>query len=221
LTAPVRLALALAILVSCRDDAGRGGGGVVLAQPAESEIDFGEVGRFELTERSGRTVTREDLLGRPWIAAFIFTRCTGPCPRVTATQRALQDRLAGTRACIVSFSVDPEWDTPERLRAYADGAGASPERWLFLTGDAQEIDRLIRESFLSPVERAPEAPIGQHVSHRTQLVVVDARGRLRGFYAGESDTDLDRIVARVRYLEREAAHGAPVAPGAAGGVPPR
>lgn len=191
---------------SCSDAAGRGGAvGVVLAQSAESEQVFGEVAEFALTERSGASLRREDLLGHPWVAAFIFTRCTGPCPRITGTMRALQERLNDSQARLVSFSVDPEWDTPEVLRQYADAAGADKQRWLFLTGDERAIYDLIRRSFLLPVERAPanEAAIGMHVSHRTQLVTVDAKGRVRGYYDGETDAALDQVVARVKFLERE------------------
>ncbi len=192
--------------MSCSDSAGQGGGsGVVLAQPPNSEQVFGEVAPFTLTERSGAPITRDDLLGKPWVAAFVFTRCTGPCPRITSTMKTLQGRLKDSSARLVSFSVDPEWDTPEVLREYADAAGAEKDRWLFVTGDERTIYDLIRKSFLSPVERAPanEAAIGMHVSHRTQLVTVDGRGRIRGFYDGESEAALDQVVARLRFLERE------------------
>lgn len=197
---------ASAAVLSCSQTPGHGGGaGVVLAQPAGSGESFGEVAPFALTERSGSPLTRDDLLGKPWVAAFVFTRCTGPCPRITSTMRELQQRLRDTSVRMVSFTVDPEWDTPEVLREYANAAGADKDRWLFVTGDEKVIYELIRRSFLSPVERAPvnEAVIGMHVSHRTQLVTVDAKGRIRGFYEGESDAALDLIVARLKFLERE------------------
>jgi cytochrome oxidase Cu insertion factor (SCO1/SenC/PrrC family) len=188
---------------------GRGGSGVVLAQAAASPQVFGEVAPFTLTERSGASVRREDLLGEPWVACCIFTRCTGPCPAVTDNMRKLQERLKGTRAKLVSFSVDPEWDTPDVLKAYASKSGADPKRWLFLTGATADIDSVIRRSFLSPVERDATQPVGQHVSHRTQLVAVDKLGRVRGFYSGETDADLDLLAARVKFLEREEPSAAP------------
>ncbi len=177
----------------------------MLAQPPSSEQSFGEVAPFTLTERSGSPLTRDELLGRPWVAAFVFTRCTGPCPKVTGTMKTLQQRLKDTSVRLVSFSVDPEWDTPAVLREYADAAGADKDRWLFVTGDERVIYGLIRESFLSPVERAPanEAAIGMQVSHRTQLVTVDAHGKIRGFYEGETEAALDQVVARLQFLERE------------------
>jgi cytochrome oxidase Cu insertion factor (SCO1/SenC/PrrC family) len=172
---------------------------------AESPEVFSQVGPFELVERSGGKITREDLLGRPWVASFLFTRCTGPCPRVAGTLRELQSRLGKTSARIVTFSVDPEWDTPKVLREYAAGLGAEPGRWLFLTGDEKAIHELSRTSFKSGAERAPPgtAPIGEQVSHTTRLIAVDKKGRIRGFYAGESGEDLDLLVRRLEFLEKE------------------
>jgi protein SCO1/2 len=207
-TAPSTAAIVVVLLASmvpgCSPEAGRGGSGVVLAQPAESETVFGEVAPFAFTERSGAVVRRVDLAGEPWVASCIFTRCSGPCPAVTSTMKKLEGRLEGSRAKLVTFSVDPEFDTPERLKEYARSVGADPKRWLFLTGKTADIDTFIRQSFLSPVERNLTVPVGQHVSHSTRLVVVDKRGRVRGMYSGESDADLDAIVARVKFLEREA-----------------
>jgi cytochrome oxidase Cu insertion factor (SCO1/SenC/PrrC family) len=184
---------------------GGAGSSTVLAQPAESPISFGEVAPFAFAECRGGTVKREDLLGEPWVACSIFTRCIGPCPAVTSTMKKLQARLAGSRAKLVTFSVDPEYDTPPVLKKYADDAGADPKRWLFLTGKTEEIDKFIRASFLSPVERDVRAPVGERVSHSTRLVVVDKLGRVRGFYSGESDADVGAIVARVEFLEKESA----------------
>jgi protein SCO1/2 len=195
-----------ALALSCsREPAGISGGGIDFAAAADSEQSFSQVGPFTLVERSGAAVTRDDLLGRPWVASFVFTRCTGPCPMVVSTLKKLQARLKGGEARIVTFSVDPEWDTPEVLRSYASDAGADPKRWLFLTGDEKTIYPLIYSSFRSAVERAPpgEAAIGMHVSHSTQLVAVDKKGRVRGYYHGESDDQLDRLVARLAFLQRE------------------
>ena len=169
---------------------------------------YAEIAPFDLVERSGHPVHREDLLGRSWVASFVFTRCTGPCPRVVGTLRKLEGRLhekGVDGARIVTISVDPTFDTPEVLRRYADDLGADPAGWWFLTGEEAAVRKLIRESFLSPVERAPEGtvPPGEAVSHRTQLAVVDPKGRVRGFFAGESEEDLDRLVALLDFLARE------------------
>ena len=101
-----------------------------LAARPEAGIDD-----FSLTERSGKTVIKEDLLGKPWVACFVFTRCAGPCPRVSGQFYQLQKDLKDLDFRLVTFTVDPKNDTPEVLARYAESVGADPEKWLFLTGD--------------------------------------------------------------------------------------
>ncbi|MFN0007501.1 MAG: SCO family protein [Planctomycetota bacterium] len=177
----------------------------VLAAPANSPAQFSTVGEFDLLERGGTRLTREDLLGRPWVASFLFTRCTGPCPSVRSTLKKLQTRLQGTDALLVTFSVDPAFDSPEVLAAYAKDVQADPKRWLFVTGEQAVVYDLIRKSFQSAIEQAPPGtvPIGEQVSHSTRIVAVDKRGRVRGFYHGESDDQLDLLAARLEFLARE------------------
>lgn len=178
----------------------------VLAAPASSPVQFSTVGEFDLLERGGTRLTREDLLGRPWVASFLFTRCTGPCPAVRSNLKKLETRLKGTDAVLVTFSVDPAFDSPEVLAEYADSVQADPKRWLFVTGDPAVIHDLSRKSFQSAASQAPPgtASIGEQVSHSTRLVAVDKRGRVRGFYHGESDDQLDLLVARLEFLAHEA-----------------
>src|SRR4051794_2877278 len=102
--------LGLSCLLACPACLARAG-----AAPPD---DYGPVGAFSLTERDGRTVTRDDLLGQAWIASFVFTRCTGPCPQVSATMAQLQHDLAGQPVRLVTFTVDPEHDDPAELRRY-------------------------------------------------------------------------------------------------------
>jgi cytochrome oxidase Cu insertion factor (SCO1/SenC/PrrC family) len=109
---------------------------------------FGTVPDFALHERSGRLVTRDDLREKIWIAGFIFTRCVHECPLVSNRMARLQETFAAqTELRLVSITVDPEHDTPEVLSRYAEGFGAHPQRWLFLTGEKMAIYRLTREGF--------------------------------------------------------------------------
>ncbi len=79
-----------------------------------------------------------DLLGKVWIASFVFTRCTAGCPQISTTMKRLQGDLSGyPDVRLVTFTVDPEHDDPGELSRYADAYGADPERWLFLTGEAR------------------------------------------------------------------------------------
>jgi cytochrome oxidase Cu insertion factor (SCO1/SenC/PrrC family) len=150
--------------------------------------DLGTIKDFSLTERSERTVSLADLKGKVWIASFVFTRCTGPCPQISATMARLQKELADEpdRVRLVTFTVDAKADGTKELQSYAKSFQADAERWLFLTGDEAAIHKLVKESFMLPVERVkgPKVPAGAEVEHSTRLVLVDQQGHIRGFYSG-------------------------------------
>jgi protein SCO1/2/putative membrane protein len=173
------------------------------------------VGEFSLTERGGRTVTDQDLLGKVWIASFQFTRCTGQCPQVSRAMHELQERLAGRRdVLLVTFTVDPKRDTLEDLNRYADLHGADPERWLFLTGEEDEVYRLLKDGFHLHTRRKQGRELGpgeEEVEHSSKVVVVDQHGRVRGYYDGlrnpilpdpeaQYQSDLRRLVNQVDEL---------------------
>jgi cytochrome oxidase Cu insertion factor (SCO1/SenC/PrrC family) len=114
---------------------------------------FGTLPDFSLTERGGRAVTRTDLVGKVWVANFIYTHCTDTCPLQSARMAALQQDLAGQQDVrFVSITVDPRRDTPAVLAEYAARYRADRNRWLFLTGDKQTIYTLIQEGFHLSVE---------------------------------------------------------------------
>src|SRR5262249_38742503 len=115
------------------------------SKPPGAPPDDAPLGAFTLKERSGLTVTADDLKGKAWVACFIFPRCTGPCPKVTGTMPRLQQELnlAGEDDLrLVTITVDPERDDPAELREYAKKFQAHPGKWLFLTGKQDEIHDL-------------------------------------------------------------------------------
>jgi protein SCO1/2 len=161
-----------------------------LCGAASLDDDLGAVGDFSLTERSGRTVSKDDLLGKVWIASFEFTRCTSGCPQISATMEQLQadlSRFPDVR--LVTFTVDPEHDRPEELREYAKHYHADPERWLFLTGEEKAIYPLLEKSFHLPAQKNPSGDSGNAVMHSPKLVVVDRQGRIRGYFDGRADSN--------------------------------
>lgn len=143
--------------------------------------DFGAIPEFSLMERSERSVSKADLLGKVWIVDFIFTNCPGPCPRLSAQMKQLQNDLPA-KVHLLSVSVDPERDTPEVLRKYAKGYGASELRWWFLTGERDRIVSLAQEGFRLPIM---SADAGDAIVHTTRFVLVDSKAVIRGYYDGE------------------------------------
>ena len=150
---------------------------------------------FSLTECHGQTVTKADLVGKPWIACFIFTRCAGPmfCPRVSEQMQILQKRLHDLDVRLVTITVDPEHDTPEVLADYAARYKADPQRWWFLTGDKDVIYRLIRRSFRMIVDDDTEKIPGFEVVHSTEIMHVDAAGVVRGRYNAQNDVAMAKL----------------------------
>ena len=148
------------------------------------------VGDFTLTDQDGREVRAADLAGKVWVASFIFTRCGGPCPRVTATMATLQDAFADRPDVrLATFTVDPEYDAPEVLKNYAGRFGAESGRWLFLTGPPVEVNRVLRDGFHVGAEKVPGAAPAEAVTHDTHLAVVDRRGRIRAYFPGLADAE--------------------------------
>ncbi|HTU89041.1 MAG TPA: DUF420 domain-containing protein [Gemmataceae bacterium] len=159
-----------------------------LSAAAPLDDDLGPVGDFALTERSGQTLSKADLLGKIWIASFEFVRCTSGCPQISATMERLQTdlkRFPDVR--LVTFTVDPEHDRPEELREYAKHYHADPARWLFLTGDEKSIYQLLDKSFHLPAQKNTSGDSGNAVMHSPKLVLVDRQGRIRGYFDGRPD----------------------------------
>jgi protein SCO1/2 len=168
---------------------------------------YASVPPFSLTERSGRTITNADLVGKVWVADFIFTTCPGPCPIISANMEKLQTELDGDpHVQLVSFTVDPQDDTPAVLATYADNHNADPKRWWFLTGPEKPLYELIQNGFYQAVQdnHGKPAEPGQFlVTHSTRMVLVDTHGMMRGLYDGLSGDDRKLLLDSIHQLERE------------------
>ncbi|HEV3272454.1 MAG TPA: SCO family protein [Candidatus Methylacidiphilales bacterium] len=177
------------------------------AAPVQGLRKIAVVPPFALTERSGRTITNRDLAGKIWVADFIYTTCPGPCPLITAGMVKIQESVASDpEVQLVSFTVDPQTDTPAVLAKYADQFGADPNRWWFLTGPEKPLDDLIGKGFLQVVQDNSGQPPqeGQYkVTHSTYLALVDGDGNLRGFYSGLGEDGRADLLRDIKVLEKE------------------
>ncbi len=146
---------------------------------------IGQITGFALTNQNNEPVTLADLRGKVWVADIIFSRCPGPCAKLTAKLAELQAALPANGSIrLVSLTSDPEYDTPAVLKRYADKFGARADRWWFLTGNKPEIRRLAVNDFkFVVVDKKPEereVPEDLFI-HSLWLVLVDAQGRVRGW----------------------------------------
>ncbi len=164
------------------------------------------VPEFALTERSGRTVNSSELAGRVWVANFVFTDCAGPCPLLSQRMSRLQDALGEQPDVqLVSFSVDPETDTPDVLSGYAKRWGADPERWLFLTGDKTDLYHLIKDGFKLAISDGsePDNPGPGIITHSLRFVLVDRQGKIRAYYPGDEPDLEEKILPAIGRLVAE------------------
>ncbi len=173
--------------------------------PADLPV-YGQVADFELTERSGKDFSLKDLQGKVWIADFIFTRCGGICPMMSFKMKMIQARTRNLPELkLVSFSVDPEHDTPEIMAEYARRFDADPAKWFFLTGEKSQLFKLSSQHFYLGVSDIPEAERqapDQSIDHSSKFVLVDAEGKIRGYYASEEENffqQLEKDINRLSY----------------------
>lgn len=158
---------------------------------------YGQVPRFQLTAQDGRAFDRASLDGRIWVADFIFTTCPGPCPLMSRKMQKLQGALRGNPDVrLVSFTVDPQRDTPEVLAEYARRYQADPARWFFLTGDQARLHSLGRDAFkLHNTDGT--------LVHSTRFVLLDGRGRIRAYYNTQEEDPVARVLADIGRLRGE------------------
>ena len=148
-----------------------------------------DVPDFSFTDQNSASLKREDLKGHVWVGAFIFTNCPGVCPMMTAKMAALEQAVTDPKVQLVSISLDPERDTPEVLKQYADKMKADQKRWHFLTGDKTKIYDLARDMKVTAQAATQEKPI----VHSEKLILVDQSGHIRGYYSSTNDDDMKQL----------------------------
>jgi protein SCO1 len=177
---------------------------------------LGALPTFALTDQAGRSFGTRELTGKVWVTDFIFTACQEACPLLSLRMQELghRTRHLGPDFHLVSISVDPDRDTPERLAAYAARYGANPVRWSFLTGPADAIQAAVTGGFKVGMGREAVSGTGAaadggraegdsaaadsfwQIFHGENLVLVDRQLRIRGYFPATPD-GLDRLVEAI------------------------
>lgn len=160
-----------------------------LAYPPE------EAPPFELIDQTGEPLSLADLRGSAVLLDFMFTRCPGPCPIQTAAHASLQRGLPAEiarRTRLVSITIDPDHDTPERLRAYAEARGADLETWSFLTGPSDDVAAVVRAYYVGTLRQEDGS-----IDHTTASFLIDPAGRIARRYLGLEHSP-DEILSDLR-----------------------
>lgn len=178
----------------------------LMCRRADPELlDLGAVGAFALTDERGQPFSDAALAGHVTIVSFLFTRCDTICPITTMKMARLQDKTfdAGARIKLASFSVDPAYDTPDRLAAYAQRYQADPARWRFVTGPVEPMRRLVEGPFMNSMASEGVTPSGAPaISHSGYFLLVDGHAHVRGAYDSNDVKRLDELIRDARYLAR-------------------
>ena len=171
---------------------------IVLQPKEENELPIiGQIPSFDLIDQNGESFTLESGKGNVWLADFIFTTCAGPCPIMTERMSTVQhDLIDIDKLKFVSFTVNPDYDTPEVLKKYAKRYDADISTWSFVTGKYEQIQELIANGFKMGDEE-------EIVFHSTRFALVDHEGNLRGYYSGTEPMDHENLTRDIHSLVKK------------------
>ncbi|HVU05039.1 MAG TPA: SCO family protein [Polyangiaceae bacterium] len=158
---------------------------------------FGRVPAFSMKDQDGKPFSEDSVRGSVWAAAFVFTRCPTACPRVTRAMKDVQldAKKRNLALRLVSFSIDPDNDTPEVLSKYAKEYDADTSTWTFATGNLADVQKTAEHGFKIAVEgTADPSKAGFGINHGTQLVLVDPELEIRGYYSTSDPAALTKVV---------------------------
>ena len=159
------------------------------------------VSDFNLTNQDGEKRSLDEWNDKIVVADFFFTHCPTICPKMTASLKRVNEAYNDQNILINSFSVDPERDNPEKLKAYTRKFNISTENWDLLTGPKKEIYKLARNSFMLVATDGDGGPTD--FIHSENLVLVDKKKRIRGYYDGTSKNEVDQLIIDIKKLQNE------------------
>jgi protein SCO1/2 len=200
-----RLLIALAVVLALGVIPGVLVPTLLCRRPDPKLDDLGPVGTFALVDERGQAFTEDALRGHITIANFVFTRCDTICPITSAKMQRIQDKTFDVGAAIklVSFSVDPAYDTPARLTAYAQRFGADPTRWRFVTGDPAKMHALVEGPMMMSMQNQGVTVTGAPaIAHNGHFLLIDKIGEIRGAYDSGDLPRLDEMIHDARFLAR-------------------
>lgn len=175
----------------------------VSGEPATDTL-YHTVPPFEFTNQDGKPFSSADVDGKIKVVDYFFTTCPTICPVMTKQMERLQwliDDPAYNDVVLLSHTVNPEYDTPEVLRAYAEKNNANLEKWVFLTGDRNALYKQGVKGYLIPAQEDALAPGG--FLHSEQFVLVDKQNHIRGYYDGTRSEEIDRLLTDIKMLLKE------------------
>jgi protein SCO1/2 len=176
---------------------------------AEAKLPvLSDVQPFSFTNQEGKSITEKDVQGKVYVAEYFFTTCKGICPKMnTNLVQVYQEFKDDPDFRILSHTVDPETDSVQRMKHYADSLGADPKRWWFLTGRKDSLYKAARVSYLLDDPKNNNINTDQQFIHTQFFAVVDKNGRVRKIYDGLKKDEINTLKEDIKKLLRETASG--------------
>jgi len=199
------LPLQLVILYSCRTQPARLpllGNAEYRKTGAKTDTIYPVVPHFSFTDQKNRVVNNSTFRNKIYVADFFFISCPTICPVMTASMKRVYDSYAQNQEILfISHTIDPKYDTPERLDKYAKALNADPDKWHFVTGNRDSIYRLAEKGYYSPAHK-DTSDQGGYV-HSGGLILIDKQGHMRGVYDGTSKEETDQLINDIKVLIKQ------------------
>ncbi len=168
-----------------------------------------KIAPFSFTNQNGKTITNKDYEGKIYVADFFFTSCQTICPKMTTNMVWLQDKIKDNpKVKLLSHTVFPDEDTVEVLKEYAKAKGVLDTKWNLVTGNQKEIYKIARQSYLVVKTGKPEELYD--MVHTENFVLVDQKGRIRGFYNGtllnetkKGEKNMNQLLEDIEFLSNQ------------------
>lgn len=174
--------------------------------PAVVDDDLERIGRghrigdFDLVDQWGNKADSSLLQGKIYVADFFFTTCPTICIDMGSNFQRIQEAYKDEeRFHLVSHTVMPEIDTVEVMHSYGERMGAIKGKWHLLTGEKRELYRMARREYFAVMEQGTSFDEHDFI-HTENVILVDEKKRIRGFYDGTSDLDIDRLIGDIQIL---------------------
>ena len=160
------------------------------------------ISNFSLINQNGKTITQEDYKNKIYVADFFFTTCQTICPIMTDNMLEVQNKLKNdSTIMLLSHSVTPEIDSVAQLKKYALKKGVDDTKWNLVTGEKKEIYKLARKSYLAV--KTDGNGDQYDMIHTENFILIDKKKRIRGFYDGTDDLDVQNLLKDIQILKRE------------------
>ncbi|MFZ9586020.1 MAG: SCO family protein [Crocinitomicaceae bacterium] len=178
-----------------------------MVDPELLRIGFGHhIGAFRFLNQNGKWITDREMKGKVSVVEYFFTTCKSICPIMNQQMQRVHSAFIQDQGVkIFSFTVDPEIDTVEQLKRYAESHQATPGKWHFLTGNKADLYALARKSFfvLKPAEAQNLGDAGSDFIHTNNFVLIDKNLRIRGYYDGTSLKEVNELISDIKRLQNE------------------